>query len=392
MSVLTYLFLAYLIYVSYAKIVFLLFRGKQYNRIFATVMSTCMPVIGSFPALIMASKYEKRVGGIAPKMNDYILRYTIIFLQMLSVFLLFAPFFKIGNTYATGINLIYGLTVNGTVYFKPATFMVYLIAFPFVSALVCALDTKYNVRNIISYTVALLCSLTLFAIALFSDSYEGFSICITLWIYCFLNVTIMLLSIFSLIKVRNNVLEKMDDELPDTETSDNVKNDEPIIIDDKLTSKVGILGNTYICSKCGLEVQKGTLCSCRNVKTLNNVMVEQNRKSTSDFCVYCRRPLKDGESCNCIGDGFGISVKPQQFEGRKCKYCGQILVGDSTCVCEKIMSKSSPDKSIIVDKTDQYLKQAVEVSNDHISDELKNLEKKINEKFSSISLTSKNDE
>lgn len=391
MSVLAYLFVAYLIYVSYAKIVFLLFRGKQYNRIFATIMSSCIPVVASFPALVMASKYEKKVGGIAPKMNDYILRYSIIFLQMVSVFLLFAPFFRIGDTYATGINLIYGLTVNGTVYFKPATFMVYLIVFPFVSSVVCVLDTKYNIRNIVSYTQALLCALTLFAIALFSDSYEGFSVCITLWVYCFLNVTIMLLSIFSLIKVRNCFLSKLetDEETTDTHATEN---DTPIVIDDKLTSKVGILGNTYICSKCGQEVQKGTLCSCRNIKTLDKVMVEKNSKSTSDFCVYCRRPLSDGEKCNCIGDGFGISVKPEQFNGRKCKYCGQILVGDSVCVCEKIMSKSSPDTNVIVDKTDEYLKQAVEVSNDHISDELKNLEKKINEKFSSISLTSKIDE
>ena len=86
-----------------------------------------------------------------------------------------------------------------------------------------------------------------------------------------------------------------------------------------------------------------------------------------------------------MGEGFGITVKPEQFEGRKCRYCGQILVGDSTCVCEKIMKNSKPaDEHAGSAEPRAYFEQSVHLETTHISDEMAELEKKIEAKFSEV--------
>lgn len=373
------IFIAFLIYVSYFKIVGLLFRGRQHNRFFAALLSTALPVIGSVPAFIMASKYERRVGGLAPRMNDYILRCIIIALQLISVFLMFCPFFKSDGIYATGINLIFGLNVTDITIFNSAYFLMYLIIAPFVAAVVGAVDVKFNIRNVFSYICALVCCLTVSALAVFADVDGGFIPTPILWIYCIVQVGIMLMCIFSLIKVRNSFLLNLEsiEAGEKAAASPNVSK----------TPVSPVAAGTYKCAKCGRFVVKGTICSCReeNRVTLDKLMAEQNEKETSDFCVYCKHPLKPGEACTCVGEGFGITVKPEQFEGRKCKYCGQILVGDSTCVCEKIMKNSKPasDKAGSAEPR-AYFEQSVHLETTHVSDEMAELEKKIEQKFSQV--------
>lgn len=378
-------FLAFLIYVSYFKIVCLLFRGKQYNRFFATFLSTVIPVVGSVPAFIMASKYERRVGGMAARMNDTILRYLIIAVQLVSVVLLFCPFFKSDGIHASGINLVFGLNVNDVSVFKPAYFLMYLIITPFISAALNAIYVKYNIRNVVSYICSLISCLTVFAFAVFADSDAGLNATFVLWLYCIAQVVVMLLSFFSLVKVRNEFLLKLEQE----EAGDVPQN--PAIPESKPEKEAVPLSpvdtGTYRCAKCGTYVPKGTVCPCREEKrvTLDKLMAEQNEKETSDFCVYCKRALQPDEVCNCVGDGFGITVKPEQFEGRKCRYCGQILVGDSTCVCEKIMQKSKPaDEHAGSAEPRAYFEQSVHLETTHVSDEMAELEKKIEEKFSDV--------
>jgi len=375
----TIIFLAFLLYVAYFKIVGLLFRGNQYNRFFATLISTVLPIIGSVPAFIMASQYERRVGGIANRMNDYVLRYSIIALELASVFLMFSPFFVSDSMSASGINMIFGLNMGDITIFKSAYFLLYTVIAPFIAAVVNAVDFKSNIRNVVSYVVALICCLTVFAIAVFADTDGEFEATFSLWLYCMAQVTIMLLSVFSLIKVRNRFLLALEKE----ETQDDATVAQAPAEQEVMTPPPG----TYKCAKCGQFVPKGTICPCREESkvTLDKLMAQQNEKETSDFCVYCKRALAPGEVCNCVGEGFGITVKPEQFEGRKCTYCGQILVGDSTCVCEKIMKNSKPaDEHAGSAEPRAYFEQSVHLETTHISDEMAELEKKIEAKFSEV--------
>lgn len=378
MTILMLVFLSFLIYVSYCKIVCLCFRGKQRNRFFATFLSTVFPVVGSMPAVIISSRYERQVGGIAPKMNDDILRYCMIGLQMLSVFILFLPFFSSDGVFVKGINIIFGLSVNGDVYFAKALFLSYIAVLPVISAIITAVFTGNNIRNIFTYLTSIVSALTVFAISIFADSEGELSSGIFLWLYCIVHVTIMLLSIFSIVKVRNNFLENL--ERKEFEDAIMVQKSKA-----RKTEPVAVQEGMYRCAKCGELVKKGEICSCRKegVTTLNQLMVEQNRKETSDFCVYCRRSLAPGERCNCAGEGFGITVKPEQYEGRKCSYCGRVLVGDSTCVCEKIMTNSAPasEKAGIAEPR-AYFDQ--NITSTHVSDEMDDLEKKIESRLSAV--------
>ncbi len=379
MGIFMLIFIAYLIYVSYCKIVCLCFRGKQSNRFFATFLSTVFPIVGSMPAVIIASKYERRVGGVAPKMNDDVLRYAMVALQMLSLFLLFVPFFSSGSTGVNGINMILGLSINGDVFFSKALFLSYIAVLPVISAIVTSIFTDNNIRNIFAYITSLVSALTVFAIAIFADSDGELSVNIFLWIYCIVHVTVMLLSIFSMIKVRNKFLK----DLELKEYAEEVRVHKAKAQKSE-TEPEPLAEGMYRCAKCGQPVKKGEICACRkeNATTLNKLMVEQNRKETSDFCVYCRRPLEEGEKCSCVGEGFGITVKPEQFNGRKCQYCGQLLVGDSVCVCEKIMTKSVPASEEAKPEPHYYFEQNIDST--HVSDELAELEKKIESRFSEV--------
>ena len=386
MSVLMIIFFAFLIYVSYCKIISLLFRGKQRNRFFATLLCTFMPIFGSVPGLIIATKYEKRVGGFAPKMNEYLLRIIIIILQMTSVFMLFLPFFKSDGVYASGLNVIYGLTIGGETIFREATFLSYFIYAPFVSAVINILDVKHNIRNIISYTVSLILSLSVVLIALFADIDASLDNTVFLWLYAIINVGIMLVSEFSIVCVRNKFLAKLEKE-EESYYDSGITDDEPQQQEAEPQEEICVdESNLYKCSRCGNMVQKGQMCSCREVNdTLSKILASGGNDEPGNYCVYCHRKLEDGKECTCAGDGFGITVKTEQSERRKCQYCGQVLVGDSICVCEKIMKKSvsaSPGES--GSDSGLYFKQVAKKSEDKITDEIADLERKIEERFSKV--------
>lgn len=376
MSVFMWVFLILLLYASYIKIIGLLFRGKQHNRFFGTFLCTVVPVFGSVPTFIMASKFEKRVGGLAPKINDYVIRCTIIALQLLSVFMLFFPFFKTDGIYADGINLMIGLDVDGEVIFKPAYYMAYFVVFPLLSAVINAVDIKYNIRNVITYIFSLICSVTFFVVAFFVNTEGTFMPTDVLWIYCIIHTVIMILSVMSLVNVRNRHLAILEEE---EEILFAPEDNTPTV-----QSPPPIPEGMYRCSKCGTIIKKGTVCSCREKTnpTLDKVMEEQSTSDDVRFCVYCRKSLNPGEKCDCMGDGFGISVKSEHYEGRRCKYCGQVLVGDSTCVCEKIMKKSEPVSEGA--KPTSYFEHNTQIDMDRISNEMDELEKKIDMKFKSV--------
>ena len=61
-------------------------------------------------------------------------------------------------------------------------------------------------------------------------------------------------------------------------------------------------------------------------------------------------------------------------------YCGQVLVGESTCVCEKIMKRSAPAEV----ESKKYFESQVEKGNSFVADELADLEKKINSRFEHV--------
>ncbi|MBE7049901.1 MAG: hypothetical protein E7394_03920 [Ruminococcaceae bacterium] len=348
-----------------------------------------MPIFGSIPGLIIATKYEKRVGGLAPKMNEYLLRIIIVILQMATVFMLFLPFFKSDGIYASGINVIYGLTIGGETIFREASFFSYLIFAPFVSAFINILDIKYNIRNIITYTVSLILSLSVVLIALFADIDASLDNTAFLWLYAIVNVGIMLISEFSIICVRNKKLagfEQDEEGIYGTDISE-----EENVVDVEQSQNEDILDETnlYKCSRCGNMVKKGEMCPCREANdTLGKILASGGNEEPGRFCVYCHRKLEDGKECSCVGDGFGITVKTEQSERRKCQYCGQVLVGDSVCVCEKIMKKSvSASPGEIESDSGLYFKQVAKKSEDKISDEIADLERKIEERFSKVKET-----
>ena len=56
---------------------------------------------------------------------------------------------------------------DGEVIFKPAYYMAYFVVLPFLSAIINAVDVKYNIRNVVTYISSLICSVTFFAVAFF---------------------------------------------------------------------------------------------------------------------------------------------------------------------------------------------------------------------------------
>ncbi len=376
MTIVMMALIIYLVYVSYCKIVCLLFRGKQHNRFFGTFLSTLVPVIGSFPVVVMATKYEKTVQSLSSRMNEEILRYCIVALQMIAVFMLFAPFLYSDNGYTNGINLIFGNEIYGSDILKPSVYMIYLVVAPFIVAVLNIADRKYNIRNVISYWISLFICLSMLGFFIVLSS-EGISTTILFWLHCAVNVTSMLLSIFSVIVVRNKQLLIIEQE----EKSEYIQLQKER---NKRTNEPEADSDTYKCAKCGNSVKKGEICDCiASHKTLSSVMKQAyGEEESSNLCIHCKRTLADGEVCNCIGNGFGITVKSQPYNGRKCKYCGQQIVGESLCVCEKILKNSQPSDEPVKIITEP--EPDVESIMKDTADELNELEKKINQKFSDI--------
>ena len=62
------------------------------------------------------------------------------------------------------------------------------------------------------------------------------------------------------------------------------------------------------------------------------------------------------------------------------------MVGESTCVCEKIMENSTPieTENGAKEEPKRYFESQVEKSNNIVADELAELQKKINSRFEQV--------
>ncbi|MBO5742684.1 MAG: hypothetical protein J6R68_00115, partial [Clostridia bacterium] len=236
---------------------------------------------------------------------------------------------------------------------------------------------KHNINNFITYSVSLLNILSMILLNFVVSSGDA-SAKIWLWIYCYINIGCMFTSSLLMVIHRTNYLVSLD----------NTYNKD---FDDKEQKSEDALpkNNTYICSKCGKEVLKGTICECieKRLSASREKSEETNNVARPDgYCIYCKRPLSEGEKCNCLGDGFGITIKNEAPKNRKCMYCGQILVGESTCVCEKIMKNSSPVQNSDGETKEpkRFFEEQVEKSSSIVADEISELEKKINMRFEHV--------
>ncbi len=360
--------------ICYVATEFVLFSGKQHNRYFATFINTVVPIIGSVPAYVMACKYEKRISDRTRQIKNVIIKYIIIGMQIASVLLLFLPFYKAQSGYVSGMTLIFGSARDGAV-IRPIIFLAYIIVFPLISAAVNFFAGKTNVSNFITYCVSLLnaFSIIMYDFIIASDELAA-TACI--WIYAIFNTLIMLASFVSMVVTRDLFLFRLEY----TEKIEYIK-EQKLKAERKLENKPD--DTKYKCAKCGNLVEKGTICTCitgtkKDDKTAGDLA--DTSEEPSLFCIYCKRPLEDGESCNCQGEGFGITIKNEPSQNRKCMYCGQVLVGESTCVCEKIMRKSSP----VPNESKKFFESQVEMGNNFVAGELADLEKKINSKFEHV--------
>lgn len=365
-----------LAFVVYIQLTYILFKGKQYNRIFATFINIIVPIVGSVPTFIIACNYEKRIGGFADKLNEKIMRYVQLGLQLASVLILFLPFFSNEQASSSGINMIFGKASDDSVV-RPTIILIYLIVLPVVSALINFFYNKNNINNFISYSVALLNVLSAILMNFVVTSGSA-STKLWLWIYCLVNVGAMFVSVLLLVIHRNKMLSSIDISFNKEKGEDtNSLNGSPQ------------KNNTYICSKCGKSVVKGTICSCIE-KRLSLSRENANNASATErpdgFCIYCKRPLFKDEKCNCLGEGFGITIKNEASQSRKCMYCGQELVGESTCVCEKIMKNSSPAQNSEGETKEpkRFFEEDVEKSSSMVADEISELEKMINSRFEKV--------
>ena len=365
-----------LIYVVYVQLTFILFKGKQYNRFFATFINLIVPIVGSVPTFIIACNYEEKISGLPDKISEKTLRNVQLGLQALSVVLLFLPFFSDASASSSGINMIFGKAVEGSVV-RPTILLIYLIVFPVASSIINLVYNKNNINNFIAYSVSLLNVLSIILLNFVLTSGDANSV-LWVWLYCYVNVAVMFISTLLLIKHRNNVLVCMDnEEKKESETKSENENE------------IKPKKNTYICSKCGKDVIKGTICSCieRRLSALKeNSLNTDSENQPQGFCIYCKRALSEGEKCNCLGDGFGITIKNELPKSRKCMYCGQELVGESTCVCEKIMKNSVAVQNIDGQNEEpkHMFKEDVEKSNNKVADEISELEKMINLRIAQV--------
>lgn len=351
---------------SYCAIEFILFKGKQYNRFFATFINTAVPVFGSIPAFIMACKYETRIHDNTRKIKNRIVKYVIIGMQIASLLLLFLPFYNSDSGMISGFELIFGTPTA-----KGAIFLVYIIVLPFISACLNFFMAKTNVSNFVTYCVSLLNALSVILFD-FIISSDEMSAMVCIWIYAVFNVLIMIASLVSMVVTRDLFLYRLEY----GEKIEYIK-EQKLRAEKKLENKPD--STMYKCAKCGSLVVKGSVCSCiTNEK--KDIPESENAETPASYCIYCKRPLKDGEICNCQGDGFGITIKNEPVKNRKCMYCGQVLVGESTCVCEKIIKRSAPAEV----ESKKYFESQVEKGNSFVADELADLEKKINSRFEHV--------
>ncbi len=372
MLALVVIFWTLIFLISYAAIEFVLFNGRQHNRFFATFLNTVVPVIGSVPAYIMACKYEKRIYANSRNVKNIIVKYIIIGMQAVSILLLFTPFYKTDSGFVSGFGLIFG-SGNGEGVIKPMIFLIYLVVFPLISAALNFFMNKTNISNFITYSVSLLnaMSVLMFDFILSSDEMSATAF---IWIYAIFNTFIMLASFVSMIVTRDMYLFRLEY----SEKIEYIK-EQKLKAEKKLENKPD--DNMYKCSKCGKLVEKGTICECiTSAKKEDESEEKSDNNPPSSYCIYCKKPLNAGESCDCQGEGFGITIKNEPSKNRKCMYCGQVLVGESTCVCEKIMKKSEP----VQNESKKFFESQAEMGASFVADELADLEKKINSRFEHV--------
>lgn len=382
MLILEWIFWIFLIYVTYFQLIYILFKGKQYNRFFATFINTVIPIIGSVPTYIMACKYEKRIGGVIEKIDAKVLKYVLIGVQLSTVLAMFLPIFSSDGTGISVINLIFGKSM-ADMEVKSIIFLIYMPLLPIIASVNNYYFSKNNVCNFLSYSFALINVLSMQFINVIMSENEV-SATAFFWLCSILGTAVMLISIFLMIKYRDKALFKIEY----GEKIEYIKQQKQKADKEELNTP----GNAmYKCSRCGKIIPKGTICSCIEKKTLAGAdaknAIDAQKKEATSYCVYCKKPLNEGESCNCQGEGFGIVAHVTDSKTRKCVYCGQVLVGESTCVCEKIMKNSEPAPDVESKESAQpkmYFKSQVEKGNQYVADELAELERKINSQFEQV--------
>lgn len=373
--------------VSYFGIVFILIKGKQHNRFFGTFLSTIFPVVGSVPAYVMACKYEKRISNKTKKINNNIIKYIIAGMQALSIIMMFAPFYKVGSQSVNLINLLFGSTTYGGV-IKPVIFLSYIAILPVISILLNLCFKKSNVSNFVTYFTSFINIFSVLIYGFIITTFENISSTPFIWVFAIFNVFIMALSFVSLISNRDDFLFKLEY----SEKIEYVKEQKKKAAQEKKTNsadeKKPVKKSTYKCAKCGKQVEKGQRCTCSLTKKEADKSPEKTDKpktdafSSASVCRYCKKPLKIGEECQCQNKKSDETVTPEPKESRKCKYCGQVLVGDSTCVCEKIMKNSDPGQD--KNESKKYFDSKVEKGDMSVAAELAELEKSINSKFEHV--------
>ncbi len=382
MLILEWLFWIFLVYVTYFRLVYILFRGKQYNRFFAAFINTLIPILGSVPAYIMACKYERRIGGITESINAKILKYILIGTQLLTVPAMFLPVFSADGSGISVMNLIFGKTMQD-IEVQSIIFLIYMPLLPIIAAALNFYFDKNNVCNFLSYFFALINVLSMQFINIIMNENEV-SATVFFWICSILTTAVMLISIFLMIKYRDKALSKIEyKEKIEYIKQQKQKNERK---EQNLPSN-----SMYKCSKCGNIIPKGTVCECiekKNHASIDSrVQSEQEKPEATRFCVYCKKALAEGEICECQGEGFGIVARASDSKTRKCIYCGQVLIGESTCVCEKIMKNSEPapdNQNNDASEPKMYFESQVEKGNKYVADELAELERKINSQFEHV--------
>jgi len=372
-------FLVMLFVVYYIALEIILFKGKQHNRFFATLLNTFVPVFGSVPVYIMACKYERRMFREKCELNNMAIRLIMSFFQILSILALYLPLFQVDNELMSGISFIFGKSSGGQSA-DSVMFLVYLAALPALSVLLNLIFRKSNVSNFFAYFVSLINSFSVvFLNAVLSVDILECSVYV--WLYCILNVIIMGISMLSLVSVRDAFLYKLEY----AEKVEYIKEQQKKKEQQEESEPAN---DSYKCARCGNFVKKGTICSCIERKSEENATKDESAKTEEEkidkYCADCGKPLTPGEKCTCKNMTINIESDDVSKPKRKCIYCGQTLVGESTCVCEKIMKNSAPvaDKTNVAAASEPDDSKAE--SSIFVSDELAELDKLIDSRFEKL--------
>ncbi len=382
MLILEWLFWIFLIYVTYFQLIYILFKGKQYNRFFATFINTIIPIVGSVPTYIMACKYEKRIGGITEQIDAKVLKFVLIGVQLLTLPAMLLPIFSADGSGISVVNLIFGKSMS-EIEVQSIIFLIYMPLLPLIASVLNYFFDKNNICNFLSYFFSLINVISMQFINIIMSENEV-SATVFFWICNILAVLVMLISILLMIKYRDKALFKLEYR----EKIEYIKMQKQKAEKKEQSTPAA---NTYKCSRCGSIIPKGTICQCIEKKKSSiaepALSADNEKTEHARYCIYCKKQLSENETCDCQGDGFAITTRATASKTRKCIYCGQVLIGESTCVCEKIMKNSepAPDNSENSGSDPKmYFESQVEKGNQYVADELAELERKINLQFEHV--------